>query len=75
MENPRRYITRDGSGNFFDPHRAIFPIFSQREKGTSELIGTGFFITELGHFVTARHVFFKKDGSNYKSGKKLIGSY
>jgi hypothetical protein len=46
----------DGDGRPVDPKQAIFPIIKQLECGSFELIGTGFFITSNGIFVTARHV-------------------
>jgi len=61
-------LTTDGSGQFFDPHRAILPIFATRDEGIAELIGTGFFVTDLGHFATAKHVFFEKDGKTPEPG-------
>lgn len=62
-----RFVTKDGAGRFVDPHRAIFPIM-KRHPDKTELIGTGFFISEYGHFATAKHVFFKNDGVTPEEG-------
>ncbi len=37
-------------------NEAVFPIFKQHHSGEWELIGTGFFISPAGFFVTAKHV-------------------
>ena len=47
---------RDGTGNPVDPHTCIFPILKEFAPNQTRLVGTGFFITTLGHFVTAKHV-------------------
>lgn len=46
----------DGDGRPADLSLASFPIFQQDDDGSGRLIGTGFFITTNGLFVTARHV-------------------
>ena len=51
-----RGVGRDGTP--VDPHTSIFPILKDLGDGQSRLVGTGFFITVLGHFATARHVIF-----------------
>lgn len=53
-----RYLVRDGAGHAVEPHTCIFPILRELPAGGSKLVGTGFFITMLGHFVTAKHVIF-----------------
>jgi S1-C subfamily serine protease len=52
----RPYITRTADDRPFVEASAIFPIFAHVEAGTLELVGTGFYVTPLGHFLTARHV-------------------
>jgi len=37
-------------------HHAIFPILKQADDGWFDLIGTGFFISSFGIFVSAKHV-------------------
>lgn len=37
-------------------HTVVFPILKDREPEGLELLGTGFFISKAGHFVSARHV-------------------
>jgi S1-C subfamily serine protease len=51
-----RFTCRDGSGALVEPHTAIFPILKEVTHAKTRLVGTGFFITMLGHFVTAKHV-------------------
>ena len=40
----------------------------KRHPTCAELIGTGFFITEIGHFATAKHVLFQNDGKTPEPG-------
>ncbi len=40
-----------------DPKKAIFPILKHEENGNIKFLGTGFFVTRLGFFVSAKHVF------------------
>lgn len=49
------FTTRLDSGEIADPKRAIFPILKIQD-GQTHFIGTGFFVTTLGFFITARHV-------------------
>ena len=67
----KRYITKDTSGAFFDPHRAIVPIM-KRHSGCTELIGTGFFISKFGHFATAKHVLFQRDRFDPEPGLHIL---
>jgi hypothetical protein len=39
-----------------DPKEAIFPIFRVGDDGLLHFLATGFFITRLGWFITAKHV-------------------
>jgi hypothetical protein len=39
----------------------IFPIISLKENGSIQYEGTGFFVNNIGYFVTAGHVLNKKD--------------
>jgi Trypsin-like peptidase domain len=48
--------TVDGERNIVDPNLVIFPILKQTSVGDFHLIGTGFFISTAGIFVTAKHV-------------------
>lgn len=52
------FQVRDGSGAPVEPHTCIFPILKESVPGQAHLVGTGFFMTTLGHFVTAKHVIF-----------------
>jgi hypothetical protein len=49
------YIFKTDTGEKIDPSLAIFPILKQKDEKWL-LIGTAFFITNTGLFVTAKHV-------------------
>lgn len=53
-------------GQTAHPNTAIFPIFKEIGDGKNRLVGTGFFITRIGHFVTAKHVI--KDVYDFETG-------
>jgi hypothetical protein len=55
------YTVRTRDGRLFFDASAIFPIFIEGEPGTLELVGTGFYITRFGHFLTACHVLLDID--------------
>jgi hypothetical protein len=50
------YGMHTGDGNPINPGHAVFPIMRYDGGGRMYLLGTGFFITTNGLFVTARHV-------------------
>jgi hypothetical protein len=50
------YGIADGDGNRTKHNQTIFPIVHHDDDGRIRLLGTGFFITVSGIFVTARHV-------------------
>jgi len=54
---PENHQARDGNGNIISATEGIFPICEEIEKGKLRVIGTGFYITRYGLFMTARHVF------------------
>jgi hypothetical protein len=47
---------KDGNVNIANPIYAIFPIIKEIDNGIWEIIGTGFYITPNGVFVSAKHV-------------------
>ncbi len=49
-----KVVSLDGAAG--NPYDAIFPIVSQKPDGTFISIGTGFFVTQNGVFITAAHV-------------------
>lgn len=51
-----RYSARTGDGQKADLGHAIFPIVTQQQDGLFVAIGTGFFVSENGVFITAAHV-------------------
>lgn len=53
---PDAYGMRTGEGNPINPGNAVFPIVRHDAEDKMHLLGTGFFITTNGLFVTARHV-------------------
>lgn len=50
------FIAKDGKGINIDPSYAIFPIIKHDQSGIISLLGTGFFISDHGIFITAKHV-------------------
>ena len=61
-----RAHTRDGKE--IEPQTAIFPIMKEVSGGENRLVGTGFFITTIGHFVTAKHVI--EEAGDLATGKQ-----
>jgi hypothetical protein len=53
---PGDYGVRTVEGSPAEPSQAIFPIVRYDPQSHMHLLGTGFFITPTGLFVTARHV-------------------
>ncbi len=51
------FTVKDSNGDDVDPKEAIFPILKHEENGNIKFLGTGFFVTRLGFFVSAKHVF------------------
>ncbi len=47
----------DGGGKNIDPGAAVIPIMKELERGRLAIIGTGFYISRYGLFLTAAHVF------------------
>lgn len=45
------------NGDIVDPKEAIFPILKHYDNGVVKMLGTGFFVTRIGFFVSAKHVF------------------
>jgi hypothetical protein len=52
----KKFITITTGGVQSEPQYGIFPILKQLEDDTYKLIGTAFFITDSGIFLTAKHV-------------------
>jgi Trypsin-like peptidase domain len=52
----KAYTTRTLDGRLFFDAAAIFPIWIEEVDAPPTLIGTGFFVTRFGHFLTAKHV-------------------
>jgi hypothetical protein len=50
------FTVRASNGKLSDPNEAVFPIFRAGIDGRLHFLATGFFITRLGWFVTAKHV-------------------
>ncbi len=49
-------IARNLAGDPIHLHGPIFPILKEIDSKTRQMVGTGFFLTNIGHFVTAKHV-------------------
>ena len=67
------FIDRDG--NDAQGTHAIFPILKQIEGRDFKLIGTGFFISSFGLFLSAKHVlrdcFDDSNSEKYHTGHKV----
>lgn len=55
-DSQKQYGARDGTGAAIEPFEGIFPLVKELEPGKVAVIGTGFYITRYGLFLTARHV-------------------
>lgn len=71
--SPAAYRFKTGDSATANPGYAIFPIVKLIEKRVY-LVGTGFFITTYGLFVTAKHVLFDAfdDDGNQKYGLCVV---
>ncbi|MCC8991950.1 MAG: serine protease [Streptococcus sp.] len=71
------FTVKTSNGDDVDPKEAIFPILKNEENGNVKFIGTGFFVTRFGFFISARHVFedVLDDKGNAKSGLNIIQFY
>jgi hypothetical protein len=60
---------RDGDGKSIDPGTGVFPILKELEPGLVNVVGTGFYISRYGLFLTAKHVLLDafKDGAQTHS--------
>ena len=61
----------DGSGNPIDPKYGTFPILKPVSEKKLSVIGTGFYLTRYGMFITAKHAI--DDIANWKEKKIGIG--
>jgi hypothetical protein len=52
----KHFTVRARNGQIADPNEIIFPIFRIDADGLLHFLATGFFISRLGWFVTAKHV-------------------
>ena len=55
--NTSHFTIRTGNGEPVDSKEAVFPIFRLDDAGRLHVLATGFFISEHGLFVSAKHVF------------------
>lgn len=56
-KDPKLFSVRATNGRLHDPNEVIFPILRSDDDDRLRLVGTGFFVSRLGWFVSARHVF------------------
>ena len=54
---PKGHEARLGDGQIISATSGVVPILQELEKGKLQVIGTGFYITRYGLFLSARHVF------------------
>jgi hypothetical protein len=59
------YRARRGNGRPINPGDAVVPVLEQIAPGRLSVVGTGFYVTRYGLFITAAHVF---DDLDWKSG-------
>lgn len=58
----RQFVAKKADGADFHPYLSIFPIYKEYRRPTEteppefDIIGTGFFVTPCGHFITAKHL-------------------
>src|SRR5688572_910708 len=50
------HSARDGSGKPIEARSGVFPILLELRPGTLKVVGTAFYITRYGLFLTAAHV-------------------
>jgi hypothetical protein len=61
VSNNNQFTFRTATGQVSNTTNAVFPILKQRDEDTLEALGTGFFITDFGLFMTAKHVFLDRN--------------
>ncbi len=68
------FTVKARNGNDVDPKEAIFPILKHEEDGSVKMLGTGFFVTTLGFFISAKHVLedVLDSKGNVKGGLSII---
>lgn len=66
MNNGTEFRATTKSGMEIEPGTGIIPIMKELEKGKLSVIGTGFYITRYGLFLTAKHVL--KEVVDYETG-------
>ncbi|WP_205944714.1 S1 family peptidase [Pelagibius litoralis] len=54
---PANHQARTGDGKIISATTGVVPILRELEPGKLQVIGTGFYVTRYGLFLTARHVF------------------
>lgn len=71
---PEDYKSFDQDGNPVDLREAVFPILKFESDSQWKLIGTGFFITLNGIFLTAKHVLMDiiDDAENQKCAASIL---
>lgn len=52
----KHFSAKNSDGAIVDPSEGVFPLVSQRPDGLFVTIGTGFFVSSNGIFITAGHV-------------------
>jgi Trypsin-like peptidase domain len=62
------FAPRTLSREKFQEATAIFPIFTVGNEGQPVVVGTGFYVTRFGHFLTARHVLLEIHESPHPEG-------
>ena len=68
---PRNHKALSGDGTEISATLGVVPILRELEVGKLRVIGTGFYITRYGLFLTARHVFDNIIEADDPSGQSL----
>lgn len=66
-------ITTDSSGKPVSPDEGVFPILLELEPGVLKVVGTAFYITRYGLFLTAAHVMLDAFDQGNKQRGRVLG--
>ena len=66
------YGVNDGNGQKADINNSVFPLIKYYNQSDAKLVGTGFFISNNGLFVTAKHVLMDVFDSKGKQKNPML---
>ena len=70
-EIPPGHMAQLGDGRPISATLGVFPLLRELEKGKLQVVGTGFYITRYGLFLSARHVFDHITGAKNPSAENF----